>query len=93
MKKYISKFFPLLSASLIFILLFNSDPVSGQQNSGWQNLKYSIFFTHGDVQKLLSDQAKFKETMDYFAPIKIEKVYLEGIGRGDEDVDLMKKAA
>ena len=93
MKKYISKLIPLLSASLILILLFNSDPVNGQQKSKWQNLKYSIFFTHGDVQRLLSDPAKFKETMDYFAPIKIEKVYLEGIGRGNEDVDLMKKAA
>ena len=93
MKKFIYKFFPLLSIAFTCVLFVNAATVKAQSKAGWKNLKYAIFFTHGDVERLLADSAKFNETMKYFAPIKIEKVYLEGNSRGDEEVDLMKKVA
>ena len=64
-----------------------------QPKVGWNNLKYAIFFTNGDVEHLLADPDSFKKTMDYFAPIKIQKVYLEGKNHGSEDIALMKKVA
>jgi len=61
--------------------------------NGWAHLKYAIYFTWGDIERLLADPAQFQMTMDYFAPVKAEKVYLEGNSRGDVDVALMKKVA
>ncbi len=91
MKNISQKFFKLGVMVLVFILLVNSNSAFCQANKGWAHLKYSIFFTHDDLLNLLSDDAKFKKTMSYFAPIKIERAYLEGINRGDEDITLMKK--
>ena len=80
---------------IIAILMMSFETQSGfaQTKDGWKNLKYAMFFTNGDVHRLLADEDSFKKTMDYFAPIKIQKVYLEGKNRGDEDVDLMKTVA
>jgi hypothetical protein len=50
--------------------------VSGP-NGGWSHLKYAIYFTHHEIEKLLVDTAAFRETMEYFAPVKAVKVYLE----------------
>ncbi len=77
----------------VFILLMDFNPVLCQENKGWTHLKYSIFFTYGDLVHLLSDNAKFKETMSYFAAVKIEKAYLEGNNRGDEEISLLKKVS
>jgi hypothetical protein len=77
--------------ALVFILLVDFNPVLCQVNKGWTHLKYSIFFTHNDLKHLLSNDAQFRETMSYFAPVKIEKAYLEGNSRGDEEITLMKK--
>ena len=74
-------------------MLFETRLNYAQAKDGWKNLKYSIFFTSEDVDRLLADADSFKKTMDYFAPIKIQKVYLEGKNRGVEDVWLMKKVA
>ena len=75
------------------MIILNSQSVYSQTKDGWKNLKYALFFTNGDVHRLLSDEESFKKTMQYFAPIKIQKVYLEGKNRGEEDVDLMKTVA
>ncbi len=65
-----------------------------QTNGGWKHLKYAIFFTSTDVQRLLADPAQFQRTMSYFAPIKPERVYLDGEGReGKVDVPLLKEIA
>ena len=63
-----------------------------QESQGWHNVKYAIFFTSYDVHRLLADPAEFKKTMEYFAPVKPVKVYLDGAGRGgSEDVPLLKE--
>ena len=83
-----------VSFVIIFIMMIlNSQSVFSQTKDGWKNLKYALFFTNGDVHRLLADEDSFKKTMQYFAPIKIQKVYLEGKNRGEEDVDLMKSVA
>ena len=61
--------------------------------AGWPHLKYAIYFTSRDIDSLLADSGRFKKTMDYFAPVKATHVYLEGAGRGDVDVALLKKTA
>jgi hypothetical protein len=63
------------------------------KTQGWQNLKYSIYFTSGDVETLLGSEMKFRKTMDYFAPVKPVHVYLEGTGRGEINIPLLKKVA
>jgi hypothetical protein len=64
---------------------------SGQVKAGWQHLKYAIYFTSGDVESLLSDPVAFQKTMEYFAPVKAERVYLEGSTNKEVDVDMLKK--
>ena len=91
MKNNTRRFSILGTIVLIFVLLVDVNSVFCQANKGWAHLKYSIFFTHGDLENLLSNDAKFKETMSYFAPVKIERAYLEGNSRGDEEIVLMKK--
>lgn len=90
-------FFYVITVVLI-MMLFNQNVYYSQGKSStatpkWTNLKYSIFFTHDDLEKLLSDSVQFKKTISYFAPLKINKVYLEGRGRGEENVQLMKKVS
>jgi hypothetical protein len=81
----------------IFMLLFAVTFLSGQSdykdNGGkknWDNLKYAIYFTQSDIDKLLSDSA-FQGTMDFFAPIKPQRVYLEGNSRENIDTERLKK--
>jgi hypothetical protein len=83
----------IFTTVLLMVMLFATQSNYAQAKEGWKNLKYSIFFTSGDVDHLLSDAENFKKTMTYFAPIKINRVYLEGKNRGNEDVELMKKVA
>ncbi|MBN1398199.1 MAG: hypothetical protein JXA06_09245 [Bacteroidetes bacterium] len=91
MKKTSSKFIKNWIIAIVIILCTACGSAFSQVKDGWKNLKYSIFFTHGDLINLLSDDAKFKQTMSYFAPIKIEKAYLEGSNRGDEKIQLMRE--
>ncbi len=92
----------LRSGSMVYalaaavLMTFGSGYVRAQDSreasQGWKHLKYAIFFTSFDVQRLLSDPAQFKKTMDYFGPVKPDKVYLDGVGRdGKVDVPLLKE--
>lgn len=92
MKRFSTKNIVFIVATLLFILSLTRSGYA-RQNDGWSNLKYAIFFTSGDIERLLSDEDNFKKTMEYFAPIKIHKVYLEGKNHGNEDIALMKKVA
>ena len=47
----------------------------------WQHLETSLFFTNGDVQKLLAKPEDRSATLAYFAPLRLSKVYLEGTHR------------
>jgi hypothetical protein len=91
-KRFISINLIFLIAAFI-LMLGQTKTNYAQPKVGWNNLKYAIFFTNGDVEHLLADPDSFKKTMDYFAPIKIQKVYLEGKNHGSEDIALMKKVA
>jgi hypothetical protein len=44
----------------------------------WPHLKVSLFFTSDDVEKLLAKPRDRRATLDYFAPLRLSKVYLEG---------------
>jgi hypothetical protein len=91
MKNDILKWYGSICSALLFIVLVLSGTASGQVNPGWAHVKYAIYFTSGDVEKLLSDSDAFQKTMDYFGPVKPVKVYLEGSSRGDVDVAMLKK--
>lgn len=96
MKDFLSKYFPVSSAALAFGMLFaigSTSPVKAQTAAGWPHLKYAIYFTSRDVDSLLADPDQFKKTMDYFAPVKPVHVYLEGTGRGEINVPLLKEIA
>ncbi|HMK37713.1 MAG TPA: hypothetical protein VK569_00140 [Bacteroidota bacterium] len=85
---------PVLASGLaLAVLPLDASSAQGQPATGWPHLKYAIYFTSQDVDSLLADQARFKKTMDYFAPVKAVHVYLEGAGRGDVNVPLLKKIA
>ncbi len=62
-------------------------------NNGWQHVKYAIYFTYTDIENLLVDSAQFAKTIEYFAPVKPYKVYLEGNSEAEIDVVLMKRIA
>jgi hypothetical protein len=47
----------------------------------WSHIKTALFFTSGDVEKLLAKAEDRKATLAYFAPLKLSKVYLEGAHR------------
>ncbi len=60
---------------------------------GWSHVKYAVYFTYTDIERLLTDSTQFVKTVDYFAPVKPYKVYLEGSSDGDIDIALMKRIA
>jgi hypothetical protein len=94
---FVLNFKRLILFSMVLVLFINFNNISGAvkpDDSGkWENLKYAIFFTYGDVVNLLADSTQFQKTMDYFAPIKASKVYLEGNSRGDIDIKMFKNIA
>lgn len=100
MKNVLSRSLVLSAAASVCVLIITTssalsqvDTRGSRMTNGWAHLKCAIYFTWGDIERLLADPAQFQMTMDYFAPVKAEKVYLEGNSRGDVDVALMKKVA
>lgn len=80
--------------SLLFIftiIVFQSYSQTTKQVSGWENLKYSLYFTSSDVEKLLLDSISFLRTTEYFKPVKVSKVYLEIPNDGSMDINLLNK--
>ncbi len=95
MKFFNYKYLSIVYTALILAFLTGTNFTFGQNRaSGWSNVKYAIYFTHGDVEHLLADSIQFQKTMEYFAPIKAYKVYLEGNSDAVEiNVPLLKKVA
>jgi hypothetical protein len=62
-------------------------------NKRWSNLKYAVYFLSSDIEKLLVDPAERRKTLNYFAPIRPNRFYLEGPSQKDVDVPLLKKVA
>ena len=59
----------------------------------WQQIKTALFFTSGDVEKLLAKTGDRRATLAYFAPLRLSKVYLED-ARGDPaDVVVLREIA
>ncbi len=90
----------LVRGALMFIPLFGAVSAPGQTASqepqaapGWSHLKYAIYFTYPEIEKLLTDPASLRETMEYLAPVRPGKVYLECSGSGDVNVALLKGVA
>ena len=98
MKNLVPGNFTVLLLFICTVTFFSSSSFSQSKDNaekveGWSHLKYAIYFTWGDIEHLLADPVQFKKTMDYFAPVKAERVYLEGSSRGNVNVDLLKKIA
>ena len=90
MKFFNYKYISLVYVAFTFALLINTSTAFGQNSTnGWSNVKFAIYFTHNDVENLLADSIQFQKTMEYFAPVKAYKVYLEGNSHGGE-VNLSK---
>jgi hypothetical protein len=51
---------------------------AAEAGARWQHIKTSLFFTSGDVAKLLATPEDRAATLAYFAPLRVSKVYLEG---------------
>jgi hypothetical protein len=64
-----------------------------EPKSSWPHLKYAIYFCNGEIERLLVDPAARRETMDYFAPVRPQHVYLECSSSNAVDVDLIRKVA
>ncbi len=85
----------LISAFLILSCTASAQNNNGgpNMNNGWAHLKYAVFFTHNDVEKLLADPVQFKKTMEYFAPVKPDRVYLESNSGDEVNVPMLKTVA
>ena len=59
----------------------------------WAYLKYAVYFCYGDIEQLLVDAEERRKTLEYFAPVRPGRFYLEGPSNKDVDVALMKKVA
>ncbi len=65
----------------------------GEPSPGWPHLKYALYFTSAEIEKLLTDSASMRETMEYLGPVRAAKVYLECTSMGDVNVPQMKELA
>jgi len=61
--------------------------------AGWDHLKYAIYFTYSEIERLLVDSSSFNNVLEYFAPVKAEKVYLEYSGTENANMADLKKVA
>ncbi len=99
MHKAIQYSFRSAAVTLLISIMVGVSSVSAQtptesSHRGWSHLKYAIFFTSYDMENLLADPAQFKKTMEYFAPVMPDRVYIDGVGRGGKvDVPLLKEIA
>ena len=85
-------------AGLLMMLLLGPVSLFGQGKQGdpprgWSHLKYALYFTYGEIEKLLIDTASMRETMEYLGPVRPERVYLECTSMGDVNVSQMKDLA
>ena len=65
----------------------------GETPGKWSSVRYAIYFTNAEMEKLLVDTASMRETMEYFGPVKAEKVYLECSSEKDADTAHMRNVA
>jgi hypothetical protein len=83
---------------LILVLLLVPASLAAQAKAretspGWPHLKYALYFTYNEIERLLIDTASMRETIEYFAPVRPERVYLECTSAGEVDVARMKDLA
>jgi hypothetical protein len=55
-------------------MLRGDAPAAGAR---WEHIKTALYFTGNDVDQLLTKPADRTATLDYFAPLRISKVYLQ----------------
>jgi hypothetical protein len=83
----------ILALTSISILGLHAAAQDKGHAAGWPHLTYAIYFTSHDVDSLLSDPGQFRQTMEYFAPVKPVHVYLEVSSRGAPNIALLKTVA
>jgi len=98
MKGFILKCFIPGWVTLVFLPILAVTSVHAQAKgpmtkTGWSHLRYAIYFTYPDIEKLLANPDVMQETMAYLEPIRAEKAYLECSSHGDVDVALMKRVS
>jgi hypothetical protein len=66
-------------------LLASGAITTAQTGAGqrWSRLRTALFFTNGDVGTLLGTPEAREATLSYFAPLRLSKVYLEGVHQDD----------
>ena len=70
----------LVSVLLMVSALMAPRPLSAQAPVGgprWAHIKTALFCTGEDVERLLSKPEDRTETLKYFSPLRLSKVYLE----------------
>jgi hypothetical protein len=85
--------FIIVMLVLMGSIFINPALSSAAAKPGWANLKYAVYFTAPDVQRLLVSPDARQKTLDYFAPVRPQKFYLERGVQSQIDVDTMKKVA
>jgi hypothetical protein len=85
-----NRLFISLALVLLAVPMSHAGAKAEGNPTGWNHLTYAIYFTAGDVEKLLGDDEHFRKTMEYFSPVKPAHVYLEGSSRGNVNVELLK---
>ena len=90
---FVQNFMGLLMMLLIGPVSLVGQGKQGETRPGWSHLKYALYFTYPEIEKLLLDTASMRETMEYLGPVRPERVYLECTTRGDVNVTQMKDLA
>ena len=86
---FVQNFMGLLMMLLIGPVSLVGQGKQGETRPGWSHLKYALYFTYPEIEKLLLDTASMRETMEYLGPVRPEGVYLECTTRGDVNVTQM----
>jgi hypothetical protein len=90
---FVQNFMGLLMMLLIGPVSLVGQGKQGETRPGWSHLKYALYFTYPEIEKLLLDTASMRETMEYLGPVRPERMYLECTTRGDVNVTQMKDLA
>ena len=88
----VSYVFPAWKPMLLAVLfMLSASRAAGQTQTKWNTLNYSIYFCSQEIEDLLVPDDKRRETLEYFAPVRPQKFYLECSSRTDIDLPQTRK--
>jgi len=78
---------------LLFLVISNGylRPQIPEKKPTWANIKFALYFGPREIENLLSDSITFSNTMQYFNPVRLSKVYLEMPIDGSISAELLQK--